>query len=148
MLSDLPILTVGWIGVALTVPRASQPRLYKTEQRGTLLAAAHNPWERRWRRVAFLEPLDGSRNAVSEPLCFGLSRDFCNRCLLWFLRSRTKVDLNFFYLASFHGEELRVPGAPAILGFAIVEDEGFVAFLKQLLNAIRWGFLAIRATSV
>jgi hypothetical protein len=80
---------------------------------------------------------------VSEPLCFGLSRDFCNRCLLWFLRSRTKVDLNFFYLASFHGEELRVPGAPAILGFAIVEDEGFVAFLKQLLNAIRWGFLAI-----
>lgn len=73
---------------------------------------------------------------MSEPLCFGLSRDFCNRCLLWFLRSRTKVDLNFFYLDSFHGEELRVPGAPAIPGFAIVEDEGFVAFLKQLLNAI------------
>jgi hypothetical protein len=33
---------------------------------------------------------------------------------------------------------------PPILGFAIVEDEGFVAFFKQLLNAIGWGFLGVR----
>jgi hypothetical protein len=69
MLSDLPILTVSWIGVALTVPRASQPRLYKTEQRGTLLAAAHNPWERRWRRVAFLDPLLMDRAMQCLNLC-------------------------------------------------------------------------------
>jgi hypothetical protein len=62
---------------------------------------------------------------------FGLSRDFCSRCSRWFPRGRTKVDLDFFYLASFDGEELRVPGAAPILGFAIVEDEGFVAFLKH-----------------
>ena len=51
--------------------------------------------------------------------------------------------LDFFYFASLDGEELRVPRAAAILGFAIVEDEGFVACFKQLLNAIGWGVLAI-----
>jgi len=33
-----------------------------------------------------------------------------------------------------------------MLGSAIVEDEGFVAFFKQLLNAIGRGFLAISST--
>jgi hypothetical protein len=80
---------------------------------------------------------------MSATLRIGLSRDSCNRCLRWFLWGRTKVDLDFFYLASFDGEELRVPGTTAILGFAIVEDEGFVACFKQLLNAIGWGSLAI-----
>jgi hypothetical protein len=58
-----------------------------------------------------------------------------------------QVDLDFFYLVylvSFDGEELRVPAVAPILGFAIVEDEGFVAFFKQLLNAIGWGFLGVR----
>jgi hypothetical protein len=73
----------------------------------------------------------------------GLSRNFPNRCSRWFLWGRTKVDLDFFDLASFDGEELRVPGTAAILGFAIVEDEGFVACFKQLLKAIGWGLLAI-----
>ena len=35
--------------------------------------------------------------------------------------ARTEVDLDFFYFASLDGEELRVPRAAAILGFAIVE---------------------------
>jgi hypothetical protein len=39
-------------------------------------------------------------------------------------------------------EEFRVPAA-VILGFAVVEDEGFVAFFKQLLNAMGWRFLTI-----
>ena len=80
---------------------------------------------------------------MSETLCIGLSRDFCSRCLRWFLWGRTEVDLDFFYFASFDGEELRVPRAAAILGFAIVEDEGFVACFKQLLNAVGRGLLAI-----
>jgi hypothetical protein len=79
---------------------------------------------------------------VSEARCIGCSRDVCNRCLCWFLWGKTKVDLDFFYLASFDGEELRIPGAAAVLGCAIVEDEGFVAF-KHLLNTIRWGVLAV-----
>ena len=56
---------------------------------------------------------------------------------------RTKVDLDFFDLVSFDSEEFRVPGTAAILGFAIVEDEGFVACFKQLLNAVGRGLLAI-----
>jgi hypothetical protein len=56
---------------------------------------------------------------------------------------RTKVDLDFFDLVSFDSEEFRVPGAAAILGFAIVEGEGFVACFKQLLNAVGRGLLAI-----
>jgi len=65
---------------------------------------------------------------------------FRNKCCRF---SAGSGALDFFYLASFDGKELRVPGAAAILGFAIIEDEGFVAFLKHLLNAIRWGLLAI-----
>ena len=71
-----------------------------------------------------------------------VSADFWDR-LRWFLRGRAKVDLDLFYLVAFDSEEFRVPGAAAILGFAVVEDEGFVAFFKQLLNAIGWGFLGI-----
>jgi hypothetical protein len=56
---------------------------------------------------------------------------------------RTKVDLDFFDLVSFDSEEFRVPGTAAILGFAIVEDEGFVACFKQLLNAVGRGLLAM-----
>jgi hypothetical protein len=75
---------------------------------------------------------------------FGLSRDFCDRCLRWFLWGRAKVDLDFFYLVSFDSEEFRVPGVAPILGFAVADDEGLVAFFKQLLNAIGWGFLGVR----
>jgi hypothetical protein len=104
----------------------------------------NNSSERRLRTVAFL----GHAWWIAQRNClklagFGLSRDFCNCCLRWFLWSRTKVDLYFLYLVSFDGKEFRVPGAAAILGFAVVEDEGFVAFFKQLLNAIGWRFLAI-----
>ena len=63
---------------------------------------------------------------------FALSRDFCNRDLRWLLWGGAKVNLDFSYLVSFDREEFRVPGAAAILGFAVVEDEGFVAFFKQL----------------
>jgi hypothetical protein len=56
---------------------------------------------------------------------------------------RTKVDLDFFDLVSFDSEEFRVPGTAAIFGFAIVEDEGFVACFKQLLNAVGRRLLAI-----
>jgi hypothetical protein len=62
----------------------------------------------------------------------GLSRDFCDRGLRWLLWGRVEVDLDFSYLVSFDREEFRVPGAAAILGFAVVEDEGFVPFFKQL----------------
>ena len=58
-----------------------------------------------------------------------------------------QVDLDFFYLVylvSFDSEEFCVPGVAPILGFAVVEDEGFVAFFKQLLDAIGWGFLGVR----
>jgi hypothetical protein len=44
--------------------------------------------------------------------------------------SKTKVDLDFSYLASFDGEELRDPGSAAIRDFAVVEDEGFVRLFK------------------
>jgi hypothetical protein len=74
---------------------------------------------------------------------FDRRRDFRSRCLRWLFWGGTEVDLNFVYLVSFDSEEFRVPGATAILGLAVVEDKGFVAFLKHLLNAIRWGFLAI-----
>jgi hypothetical protein len=75
---------------------------------------------------------------------FGLSRDFCNRGLRWLLCGKAKVDLDFSYLVSFDREEFSVPRAAAILGFAVVGDEGFVAFFKQLLNSVGWEFLAIR----
>jgi hypothetical protein len=65
------------------------------------------------------------------------ARDFWDRSLRWFLRGRANVDLDFFNLVSFDSEEFRVPGVAAILGFAAVEDEGFVAFFKRLLDAIR-----------
>jgi hypothetical protein len=58
-------------------------------------------------------------------------------------RGRTKVDLDFFYLVSLDSEEFRVPGTAAVFGFAVIEDAGFVAFLKQLLNSIGGGFLAV-----
>ena len=53
---------------------------------------------------------------------FGLRRDFCNRCSRWSPRGRTKVDLDFSYLVSFDGEEVRVPGSAVILDFAVVEE--------------------------
>jgi hypothetical protein len=56
LFSEVPVLWWVGFGVTLTVPSASQPRLCKTEQPGTLPAAAHNSWERRLRTVAFLEP--------------------------------------------------------------------------------------------
>ena len=52
------------------------------------------------------------------------------------------------YLLSFDREEFRVPGAAATLGFALVKDEGFVAFFKQLLNAIGGGSLGIGPSTV
>jgi hypothetical protein len=57
---------------------------------------------------------------------------------------RTKVELDFLYLVSFDSQEFRVPGAAAIFGLADVENKGFVAFFKQLLNAIDWGFLGVQ----
>jgi hypothetical protein len=44
------------------------------------------------------------------------------------LLGKTKVELDFSYLASFDGEELRIPGSAPILSFAVVKDEGYVAF--------------------
>jgi hypothetical protein len=79
-------------------------------------------------------------NHPADPFLPG---DFANSCLAGSFWGRTKVDLYFLYLISFDSEEFRIPGAAAILGFAVVEDEGFVAFFKQLLNAIGRGFLAI-----
>src|ERR1017187_9150540 len=78
-----------------------------------------------------------------KPVGFGLSRDFCSRCSCWFPRGRTKVDLDFFSLVSFDGEEFRVPGAAAIFGLAVVEDKGFVVSFKRLFNLTGWGLLAI-----
>jgi hypothetical protein len=43
-------------------------------------------------------------------------------------------------------KNFRVPRAAAIFGFAVVDDEGFVAFFKQLLNVIGWGFFGIGPT--
>ena len=74
-------------------------------------------------------------------ICFG--SDFCKRHLRWFLRGRAEVDLDFFYLVSFDGEEFRIPGPVATLGFAVVQDEGFVASFKHLLNLIGGRLLAI-----
>jgi hypothetical protein len=74
---------------------------------------------------------------------FGLQRRFLGFSSRGFLRGRAKVDLYFFYLASFDGEEFGFPGVAAILGFAVAEDEGIVAFFKQLLNSIGWGSLGI-----
>jgi hypothetical protein len=77
---------------------------------------------------------------------FGLGRDFWDRSLRWFLRGRAKVDFDFFYLVSFDSEEFRVRRAAGFLVFAVVDDDGFVAFFKQLLNVIGWGFLGIGPT--
>jgi hypothetical protein len=84
-----------------------------------------------------------AQSEYSKLAGFGLSRDFCNRCLRWFLWGRAEVDLDFLYLVSFDSEEFRVPGTPAIHGFAVVEDEGFVVSFKHLLNLIGWGLLTI-----
>jgi hypothetical protein len=73
------------------------------------------------RTLGFLESRLANRSSECQTLArVGGSEDFRNRCLRRFLWGRTKVDLDFFYLASFNGEELRVPSAVAILGFAIV----------------------------
>jgi hypothetical protein len=61
------------------------------------------------------------------------------RCAL----ASAEIPVIVVYAGSFGAEELRVPGTAAILGFEIIEDEGFVAYFKQLLNAIGWGLLAI-----
>jgi hypothetical protein len=71
-----------------------------------------------------------AQSEYSKLAGFGFSRDFCNRYLRWFLRGRAEVDLDFFYLVSFGDEEFRVPGSAAILGFAIIEDEGFRCMFK------------------
>jgi hypothetical protein len=60
--------------------------------------------------------------------------------LFW---GRTEVDLDFSYLVYFDSEEFRVPGSAASLGFAVVENEGFVVLFKRLLNLIGWVLLAI-----
>ena len=52
------------------------------------------------------------------------------------LLGRTKVDLDFFYLVSLDGKEFVVPTTASVFGFAVVEDEGFVPCLKQLLDTI------------
>src|ERR1700686_5494307 len=78
-----------------------------------------------------------------DAMYFIANRDFSNSCLAGSFWGRTKGDLYFLYLISFDSEEFHVPGAAAILGFAVVEDEGFVALFKQLLNAIGRRFLAI-----
>jgi len=90
-----------------------------------------------------LAALGGSlkANIRSSLDCFG--RDFCDRYLRWFLRGRAEVDLDFFYLVSFDGEEFRIPGPVATLDFAVVQDEGFVASFKHLLNLIGGRLLAI-----
>jgi hypothetical protein len=46
-------------------------------------------------------------------------------------------------LFSIDDEEFRVPGSAAILDFAAVQDEGFVASFKHFLNLIGWRLLAI-----
>jgi hypothetical protein len=102
--------------------------------------AAKRSLEERW---PFLSQVTDRSTKVSEAHCIGLSRDFCSRCLRGCLWGKTKIDLDFFYLATFDGEELRIPGAAAILDCAAVEDEGLVAFFKQLLNAIGGGFLGV-----
>jgi hypothetical protein len=66
-----------------------------------------------------------------------------NRCLRRFLWGRTEVDLDFSYLVSFDSEEFRVPGSAPRLGFAVVENVGFVVLFKHLPNLIAWGLLAI-----
>jgi hypothetical protein len=66
-----------------------------------------------------------------------------NRCLRWCLWGKAKVDLDFFYLVFVDSEQFHVSGSASILDFAVVADEGFVAFFKQLLNAIGGGFLGI-----
>jgi hypothetical protein len=58
-------------------------------------------------------------------------------------RDRTEVDLDCFYFVSLEGEEFRVPGAGATFDFCLVENEGFVAFFKQLFDAKGRRFLAI-----
>ena len=59
-----------------------------------------------------------------------------NRCLRWCLSGKAKVDLDFFYLVFVDSEQFHVSGSASILDFAVVEDEGFVGFFKQLLNAM------------
>jgi hypothetical protein len=58
---------------------------------------------------------------------------------------RAEVDLDFSYLVSFDREEFRVPGSAGSLGFAVVENEGFVVSFKHFLNLISWGLLAVNA---
>ena len=76
---------------------------------------------------------------MPEPLAMG--GQFSLAGSFW---GRTKVDLYCLYLISFDSEEFCVLGAASILGFAVVQDEGFVDFFKQLLNGIGRGLLAIR----
>jgi hypothetical protein len=91
-----------------------------------------------------LEPrlVDRSKRIVETRWIWPQQR-FLHPCSRWFLWGRAEVDFDFFYFVSFNREEFRVPGTAAILGFAIVEDEGFVVSFKHLLNLIGWGLLAI-----
>ena len=73
-------------------------------------------------------------SGLPEPLAIG--GQFSLAGSFW---GRTKVDLDCLYLISFDSEEFCVPGAAAILGFAVVQDEGFVAFF----NGIGRGLFAI-----
>jgi hypothetical protein len=44
---------------------------------------------------------------------------------------KTKIDLDIVYLVVVDGEQFHVPGSASILNFAVVEDEGLVAFFKR-----------------
>jgi hypothetical protein len=96
------------------------------------------------RTLGFLESRLANRSSECQTLArVGRSEDFRNRCLRRFRGAEPKsISISFILLPSM----VCVPRAVAILGFAIVEDESFVAFLKHVLNAIRWGFLAIGPT--
>jgi hypothetical protein len=92
----------------------------------------------------FLKPrlVDRSKQNIRNSLDLA-SAELSAIVVSWFLWSRTEVDLDLSYLVSFDSEEFRVPGSAASLGFAVVENEGFVVLFKHLLNLIGWGLLAI-----
>jgi hypothetical protein len=46
------------------------------------------------------------------------------------------------YFVSFNRENFRVAGAPVILDFAVVGNEGFAVSFRHLFNFIAWGLLA------
>jgi hypothetical protein len=63
------------------------------------------------------------------------------------LRGRTKGDLDFFYPLSLDGEEFRIPRAATFFGSEVIEDEDFVAFLKQPSRCHRLGISRCTASS-